>query len=155
MLFNSLQFLFGFLPVTYLLFWTLRSRNGRFLCLAVTGYLFYSFWDPRFCLLMAFTTVVSYLSGLGFLRWHDAPRRRLLLIVPISIDLAVLGFFKYTGFAFDTANGLAAWLGLDLALPALQIVLPIGISFYTFHTITYIVDTYRGVVTPTRNLFEF
>ena len=155
MLFNSLQFLFGFLPATYAVFWLLKSRQGRFICLAVTGYLFYSFWDPRFCLLMAFTTLVSYLAGLGFLRWHDRRRRKLLLIAPIAVDLTLLGVFKYAGFAFDSAHGIAGAFGIDLPVPVLQIVLPIGISFYTFHTITYIVDSYRGVITPTRNLFEF
>jgi alginate O-acetyltransferase complex protein AlgI len=121
----------------------------------VTGYLFYSFWDPRFCLLMAFTTLVSYLAGLGFLRWRDRRTRKLLLVLPITVDLLLLGYFKYAGFALDSANRAAALLGLDPSLPVLQVVLPIGISFYTFHTITYIVDSYRGTITPTRNLFEF
>src|SRR4051812_1726481 len=155
MLFNSLPFLFGFLPAVYLVFWRLKTRQGRFICLAVTGYLFYSFWDPRFCLLMAFTTLVSYLAGLGFLRWRDTRVRKLLLIVPITVDLSLLGFFKYAGFALDSASRASALLGLDPGLPVLQIILPIGISFYTFHTITYIVDSYRGTITPTRNLFEF
>src|SRR6478672_10160970 len=155
MLFNSLPFLYGFLPAVYVVFWLLKTRQGRFICLAVTGYLFYSFWDPRFCLLMALTTLVSYLAGLGFLRWHDRRVRKLLLIVPIALDLSLLGFFKYAGFALDSANRAAGLLGFDPAVPVLQIVLPIGISFYTFHTITYIVDSYRGTITPTRNLFEF
>jgi alginate O-acetyltransferase complex protein AlgI len=155
MLFNSLPFLFGFLPAVYLIFWRLRTRQGRFICLAVTGYLFYSFWDPRFCLLMAFTTLVSYSAGLGFLRWSDPRARKLLLLAPIVVDLALLGYFKYAGFALESANRAGSLLGLDPTLPVLQIVLPIGISFYTFHTITYIVDSYRGVITPTRNLFEF
>jgi len=155
MLFNSLAFLYGFLPLTYVIFWRLKTRQGRYFCLALTGYLFYSFWDARFCLLMAFSTAVSYLAGLGFLRWHDARRRRLLLIVPIAVDLSVLGFFKYTGFMLDTSASIAGALGIPVNVPVLQIVLPIGISFYTFHTITYVVDCYRRDVTPTRNLFEF
>jgi alginate O-acetyltransferase complex protein AlgI len=155
MLFNSLPFLFGFLPAVYVVFWRLRTRQGRFICLAVTGYLFYSFWDPRFCLLMAFTTLVSYLAGLGFLRWRGPRVRKVLLVVPISVDLCLLGYFKYAGFLLDSANRAGSALGLDPGLPVLQIVLPIGISFYTFHTITYIVDSYRGAVTPTGNLFEF
>src|SRR5215213_5447391 len=131
MLFNSLPFLFGFLPAVYLVFWRLRTRQGRFICLAVTGYLFYSFWDPRFCLLMAFTTVVSYSAGLGFLRWSDPRVRKILLVAPIAVDLALLGYFKYAGFALDSANRAAGMLGFDPSLPVLQIVLPIGISFYT------------------------
>jgi len=71
------------------------------------------------------------------------------------MDLALLGVFKYTNFALDTVNGVSTWLGHPAHLPLWDIVLPVGISFYTFHTITYIVDAYRGVITPTRNFFEF
>ena len=155
MLFNSLPFLYGFLPTVYVFFWLLKTRQGRFACLAVSGYLFYSFWDPRFCLLMAFSTLVSYLAGLGFLRWSDPRRRKLLLIVPITIDLGVLGFFKYTGFALDSAGRLASALGFDLPLPALQIVLPVGISFYTFKSMSYAIDVYRGEARPMRNFVDF
>ncbi len=76
--------------------------------LTVTGYVFYGYWDARFCLLMAFSTTVSYLAGRGFLRWADARRRHLCLVVPITVDLALLGFFKYGNFAVDT--GVAASL---------------------------------------------
>jgi alginate O-acetyltransferase complex protein AlgI len=154
-LFNSFVFLCLFLPITYAVFWTLRRASARYVWLTITGYVFYGYWDPRFTLLMAFSTLVSYTAGLGFLRWKDARRRRWCLIVPITVDLALLTFFKYAGFLLDSTKALAHTLGSDLALPTLQIVLPVGISFYTFHTITYIVDSYRGTITPTRNLFEF
>jgi alginate O-acetyltransferase complex protein AlgI len=75
--------------------------------------------------------------------------------VPITVDLALLGFFKYTNFAFDSVRATAESLGWEVAVPHLAIILPVGISFYTFHTITYIVDSYRGAITPTRNVFEF
>jgi alginate O-acetyltransferase complex protein AlgI len=156
MLFNSLVFLFAFLPVTYLVFWSLRKASARYVWLAVTGYVFYGYWDPRFCLLMAFSTLVSYLAGLAFLRWDDDPRRRrLCLVVPITIDLALLAFFKYGTFFMRSVSDVASVLGVAVAIPAVNIVLPVGISFYTFHTITYIVDSYRRVIRPTRNLFEF
>src|SRR5688572_24356686 len=156
MLFNSFVFLFVFLPITYAVFWGLRTAQSRYIWLTITGYVFYGYWDARFCLLMAFTTVVSYTAGLGLLRWRDDPRRRkLCLVVAVAVDLCVLGFFKYANFTMASTVSLAAWLGLDLAFPHLNIILPIGISFYTFHTISYIVDSYRGVVTPTRNIFEF
>ena len=109
----------------------------------------------RFCLLMAFSTLVSYTAGLGFLKYSDPARRRLFLIVPIVADLALLAFFKYFNFALDSTRSIAHWLGADVQLPHLNIILPVGISFYTFHTITYIVDAYRGVIKPTRNFFEF
>ncbi|HEX9564811.1 MAG TPA: MBOAT family O-acyltransferase [Gemmatimonadaceae bacterium] len=155
MLFNSVVFLFAFLPVTYLVFWGLTSRAARYKWLTLTGYVFYGYWDPRFCLLMAFSTLVSYSAGLGFLRYTDPRRRRLCLVVPIVADLLLLGFFKYFNFTLDTAHTLVRWFGADVSLPHLNIILPVGISFYTFHTITYIVDSYRGVITPTRNFFEF
>jgi len=156
MLFNSFVFLFAFLPVCYLVFWSLRTASSRYVWLTISGYVFYGYWNPRFCLLMAFSTLVSFLAGLGFLRWSsDERKRRLCLIVPIVIDLTLLGFFKYANFAVDTARQVVHFLGSDVMLPHLNVILPIGISFYTFHTITYIVDSYRRVIRPTRNLFEF
>ena len=155
MLFNSFIFLFAFLPVTYAVFWSMRTARARYVWLTLTGYVFYGYWDPRFTLLMAFSTLVSYLAGLGFLRWTDPRRRRLCLVVPIAVDLLLLAFFKYFNFGLDTAREALHWFGTDVTLPHLDIVLPVGISFYTFHTITYIVDSYRGVIKPTRNFFEF
>ena len=155
MLFNSAIFLFVFLPITYVVFWSLKRRSSRYVWLTITGYVFYGYWDPRFCLLMAFSTLVSYSAGLGFLRYRDARRRKLCLVLPITVDLLLLGFFKYFNFALDSTRSVASWLGADVQLPHLDIILPVGISFYTFHTITYIVDAYRGVITPTRNFFEF
>lgn len=155
MLFNSFVFLFLFLPIAYLVFWRLKTAQARYVWLALTGYVFYSYWDWRFCFLMAFSTLVSYTAGLGFLRWTDPRRRKLCLIVPITVDLLLLGFFKYADFGLDTARQIVHWMGADITLPNLNIILPIGISFYTFHTISYIVDAYRGVIRPTRNFFEF
>jgi len=154
-LFNSLPFLYGFLPVTYLVFWRLRSKRSRYAWLTLTGYVFYSFWDYRFCALMATSTLVSYLAGLGLRAWDDSRRRRLCLIAPVTIDLCLLGFFKYAGFAMANANRLGELLHLPIYLSGPTIILPVGISFYTFHTITYIVDSYRRAITPTRNLLEF
>lgn len=155
MLFNSFVFLLAFLPVTYAVFWLLRSANQRYVWLTITGYVFYGWWDARFCLLMAFSTTVSFLAGLGFLRWSDPRRRRLCLVIPIVVDLSLLGFFKYINFAVDSVAHFLTALGVATPAPHLNVVLPIGISFYTFHTITYIVDSYRGVIRPTRNVFEF
>ena len=156
MLFNSYVFLLAFLPVTYLVFWALRTARARYVWLALTGYVFYGYWDPRFCLLMAFSTLVSYAAGLGFLKWDADPRkRRLCLVLPIVVDLLLLGFFKYANFTLETTADVARVFGWDVSVPHYNIILPIGISFYTFHTISYIVDAYRRVIRPTRNLFEF
>ena len=156
MLFNSFVFMGVFLPVTYVVFWLLVNARQRYIWLTITGYVFYGYWDPRFCLLMAFSTLVSYCAGLGFLRWADDDRlRRWCLVVPITVDLSLLGYFKYAGFLVESVRQVVQSIGGDLPITPQHIILPIGISFYTFHTITYIVDSYRRVITPTRNLFEF
>src|SRR2546427_7247012 len=155
MLFNSLQFLYAFLPITYLVFWRLTGKMPRYVWLAISGYVFYSFWNYKFCALMLFSTAVSYLAGRALLQWQDPRRRRLCVIVPVTMDLALLGFFKYGNFAVTNVNTVVSWVGGASTLPILNIVLPVGISFYTFHTITYIIDSYRGVITPTRNFFKF
>src|SRR2546428_3582703 len=155
MLFNSLQFLYAFLPITYLVFWRLTGKMPRYVWLAISGYVFYSFWNSKFCALMLFSTTVSYLAGRGLLRWQEPGRRRLCVSVPVVMDLALLGFFKYGNFAVANLNEILPWLGSRATLPILNLVLPIGISFYTFHTITYIVDSYRRVITPTRNFVKF
>lgn len=155
MLFNSAVFLFVFLPIAYVVFWTLRAKNARYVWLTVTGYVFYGYSNPKFCLLMLCSTLVSYGAGLGFLRWADNPRaRRRLLILPIVADLALLAWFKYADFAIGSMSWVLEWAGRPPLAP-LDILLPVGISFYTFHTITYIVDSYRGDIRPTRNFFEF
>jgi alginate O-acetyltransferase complex protein AlgI len=155
MLFNSTIFLFVFLPVTYAGFWALRSKNTRYAWLAASGYVFYGYWKPAYCFLIAFSTLVSYLAGIGFLRWTENKRVRWwLLVVPITVDLCLLGYFKYADFGIRTINTFLGWSGAE-PLPLLNIILPIGISFYTFHTISYIVDCYLEVVKPTRNPLEF
>ena len=155
MLFNSLSFLYAFLPIVYVVFWRLRTRNQRYAWLTVSSYVFYGFWDYRFCALMAASTVVSYAAGRGLLAWSDPRRRKLCLVFAVGFDLALLGFFKYASFALSTVGDVAAHFGRPLALHPLHIILPVGISFYVFHTITYIVDAYRRTITPTKNFIEF
>lgn len=156
MLFNSVEFLLLFLPVTYLVFWALRNRTSRYIWLTLTGYFFYGVWNWKFCALMAFSTLVSFLAGIWMLRWDGQPRlRRLCLIVPVTLDLLLLGFFKYANLILGTAGQGVQWAGFTWSPPRLDIILPVGISFYTFHTISYMVDSYRRLIVPTRNLFEF
>ena len=155
MLFNSIIFLFGFLPIAYAVFWSLRTTRSRHIWLAISGYVFYGYWNPWFTLLMLFSTLVSYVAGLGFLRWEDPRRRKLCLVIPVATDLALLGFFKYANFGLDTTESVLRLMGHHVVLPHLNILLPIGISFYTFHTISYIVDSYRRAITPTRSFPEF
>lgn len=155
MIFNSLEFLFLFLPITYVVFWLLRTANSRFIWLTITGYVFYGWWDPRFCFLIGFSTLVSYLAGIGLLNSTTPSARRACLVVPIVIDLLLLGFFKYTNFILEISNSISEKLGMGSHGLRLDIILPVGISFYTFHTISYIVDCYQRKVVPTKNFFEF
>jgi alginate O-acetyltransferase complex protein AlgI len=155
MLFNSLFFLFAFLPVSYVVFWRLKDKQQRYIWMTICGYVFYGSWNYKFCALMAFSTTVSYLAGRGLLRWDDKTKRKLCLIIPIVVDLGLLGFFKYANFAMLSVATLAGWLKHPFHIRALDVILPVGISFYTFHTITYIVDSYRRTITPTKNFFEF
>src|ERR1700674_4022980 len=117
MLFNSLGFVYVFLPITYLVFWKLASKEQRHVWLTASGYVFYSFWNYKFCALMAFSTAVSYLAGLGFLRWRSSRARRLCLLLPVGLDLTLLGVFKYPNFAMTTLNDLANRLNIPLAIP--------------------------------------
>ncbi len=155
MLFNSLPFLYAFLPITYVVFWRLETRRARHVWLAVTGYVFYGAWNWKFCFLMALSTVVSYSAGLALRRTEDAERRRLLLIVPVTLDLCLLGFFKYLNFGLRSATAVAGWLGSSWHGVGVNVILPVGISFYTFHTISYIVDSYRRDIEPTTDFWEF
>jgi len=155
MLFNSFVFLFLFLPIVYFGFWRIHTKTRRYIWLTVASYVFYGTWNYKFCALMAFSTAVSYFAGVGMLEASDPRRRKLFLIVPVTVDLLLLGFFKYFNFTVSSVAHLSALLHVPMRAPALNIILPVGISFYTFHTISYMVDAYRGVITPTRNFWEF
>lgn len=155
MLFNSFIFLCLFLPVVHVGFWRLRERRQRHIWLTVASYVFYGYWNYKFCFVMAFSTGISYVAGLGLLRWHDARRRRLCLILPITIDLLLLGFFKYINFFLASTHTVLSHWFPGVAPTQFDILLPVGISFYTFHTISYIVDCYRGDVKPTQDPWEF
>ncbi|HWE50626.1 MAG TPA: MBOAT family O-acyltransferase [Bryobacteraceae bacterium] len=156
MLFNSEVFLFLFLPVAYWVFWLLRARKQRYIWLTITGYAFYAGWNWKFCFLMLFSTLVSYTAGRLFLMPGWTPRqRKWILGIPVTVDLLLLGFFKYADFTLQSFSSLLSFTGHPVHVPHLNIVLPIGISFYTFHTISYVVDSYRGNITPTADLWEF
>src|SRR5436305_12895669 len=113
MLFNSFIFIVVFLPIAYAVFWALRTTTARYVWLTLTGYVFYGYWDARFCLLMAFSTLVSYTAGLGFLKYSEPRQRKICLVVPIVIDLALLAFFKYANFGLQTARAVLHVAGVD------------------------------------------
>ena len=144
--FVSFEFL-GFLGAVYVFHWLLPQKRARKWLLTVASYLFYAAWDWRFCFLMLFVTVNAFAAG-HLLPSFERSGRKLTLAASIGVDLAVLAFFKYYNFFAANAAVALADLGFPGTLPILQIVLPVGISFYTFHAISYVVDIYRGKVQP-------
>src|SRR5438477_9246423 len=155
MLFNSYLFLFGFLPPVLVGCWALRQKNLRLAFLTLSSWFFYAWWDWRFLPLMLSTTMVDYVAALALQHTDDERRRRLLLIGSLSINLSLLGYFKYAGFFVGSLNGIGRALGAPVDLPDLHILLPIGISFYTFNSMSHTIDVFRRRVPPTKHLLEY
>ena len=155
MLFNSYIFLFGFLPVVLAVWWALRRKNPRLAFLTGASWFFYAWWDWRFLPLMLLTTMIDYVAARLIEREQDERRRKLLLIASLGMNLALLAWFKYVGFFIGSFEGIGRALGVPVDLPALSILLPIGISFYTFNSMSYTIDVYRRELKPTRNLLEY
>ena len=151
MVFNSDVFLFAFFPAVFVLFWLAPTRPQRHAILAASGYVFYGYWDWRFCGLLAFSSLTSFAVALIIARSEKPAVRRAWLIAAVSVDLGILGFFKYYNFA---ASSVASVLP-GLAPNTLDIVLPVGISFYTFHTISYVVDVAAGRIAATHDLRKY
>lgn len=155
MLFDSPAY-FIFLVAVVCVYWRLKWRTQNALLL-IASYFFYGWWDWRFLLLMMGSTVIDFLIAQQI---ADAPegshRRRVLLVVSLCINFGILGFFKYCNFFIGSFTVMAAKLGLhDLPMPLLKIILPPGISFYTFQEVAYIVDVYKGKIAPSRSFLDY
>ena len=153
MVFNSLHFVWFFL-VVYALYRPLPHR-GQNRLLLVASYYFYAAWDYRFVALLAASTLVDYTCGIVLGRLTDQRRRRLVLGLSLGFNLAMLGFFTYVNFFADNLHALFAAMGWQLDFVTLRVLLPIGISFYTFVTMSYVIDVYRREIEPTCNLVDF
>jgi alginate O-acetyltransferase complex protein AlgI len=155
MLFNSgvfLKFFAGFL----LLYWLVRSNlRARNILIVLASYLFYGWWDYRFLGLILFSSVLDYVVGLGIARQTNARRRKLWLTLSIVANLGILGFFKYFDFFVTSMEVLLQRLEIPFHTTTLRIVLPVGISFYTFQAMSYTIDVYRGAIPACRNLVNF
>jgi alginate O-acetyltransferase complex protein AlgI len=151
MLFPTLGFLLFFLIVAA----AMAALGTRFAAkktvLVVASYYFYAQWDWRFCFLLAGSSVVSYIAGQLIDRASDERRARTILGIAVALHLGLLGIFKYFDFFISSANQLARLLGLEHEVPFIEILLPVGISFFTFHGISYITDVYRRDVAVCRN----
>lgn len=153
MTFNSIQYAI-FLPVVLGLYWSLRHRAQNVLLL-VASYLFYGAWDWRFLSLLWISTVIDYVVGRALGSTDDERRRKQWLAVSLVSNLGILGLFKYAGFFVQSASDGLEALGLQANPWTLEILLPVGISFYTFQTLSYTIDVYRRHMEPTRNLLDF
>lgn len=153
MLFNSLEFLLFFGSV-YALYLCLNRRWQNNLLLAAS-YVFYSAWDSRFLGLILFETVVNYLIGAAIFRTPQEPKRKSLLAAGVFVNLAVLFFFKYFNFFEDSAAALLQKAGLQAHPSGLRILLPVGISFYTFQAMSYLFDLYNRKIKPARHFADY
>jgi alginate O-acetyltransferase complex protein AlgI len=154
MLFNSLTFVVFFVIVVTL-YWTLRSWEARKNLLLAASYLFYGTWNPPFALLLFATTALDFWLGARIAAAGTPGRRKAWLIASLASNLSMLGFFKYGNFLLENTKALLALAGIAYQPPHLDLFLPIGISFYTFHSLSYTLDVYRRTTQPTRSLRDF
>lgn len=156
MLFNSIDFAI-FLPIVFVLYWYLarRSLKVQNLLIVVASYFFYGWWDWRFLSLILFSTLVDYFIGVGLLKQENQAKRKLLLWTSIIVNLGFLGFFKYYNFFIDNFVTAFSFFGTEIRASSLSIILPVGISFYTFQTLSYSIDVYRRKLEPTKDFIAF
>ena len=161
MLFNSLQFLV-FFPIACLLYYLVPLKI-RYLYLLACSYFFYMCWNPEYVLLLLASTVITYLTGILIEKTdknegnedRKKHHKKVYLTLAILINLAILFFFKYSNFAADTVVSLLSLVGINTNPPRFDIVMPIGISFYTFQVIGYLIDVYRNDVSAEKNFFKY
>ncbi|NND52322.1 MAG: MBOAT family protein [Flavobacteriaceae bacterium] len=156
MLFNSLDFAI-FLPIVFLLYWFVTKHNLKLqnALIVISSYVFYGWWDYRFLSLIIFSTLVDYIVGLQLKKADRKPKRQLLLWTSILVNIGFLGFFKYYNFFVDNFIDAFSFFGKQIQPNTLNIILPVGISFYTFQTLSYTIDVYRKKLEPTRNFMAF
>jgi alginate O-acetyltransferase complex protein AlgI len=156
MLFNSVDFAI-FLPVVFVLYWfvTNKSLKVQNTLIVAASYLFYGWWDWRFLSLILFSTLVDYSIGILLSKATAGKKRKLLLTASLLVNLGFLGFFKYYDFFLDNFVAAFTFFGQEINPARLDIVLPVGISFYTFQTLSYTIDVYKNKLQPTRNFIAF
>ena len=156
MLFNSIDFVI-FLPIVFLLYWFVTNRNVKYqnLLFAITSYIFYGWWDWRFLLLILFSTILDYTIGIKLSNQNNKQKRKILLSISLLINLGFLGFFKYYNFFIESFVEAFSFFGMEINVGTLKIILPVGISFYTFQTLSYTIDVYNRKLNPTKNFIAF
>ncbi len=151
--FNSYEFLIFFPIVTLVYF--LLPKKIKWVWLLISSYYFYMCWNPLYALLMLFSTVVTYLSGLLISTFKRASTKKIMVFVAFFLNLFILFFYKYFDFAIDNLNQILTAFSFELIVPTFDVLLPVGISFYTFQALSYTVDVYRNKVEVERNPFRY
>ena len=156
MLFNTLNFSF-FLPVTFILYWSVskKSLNIQNLIVLSASYFFYACWDWRFLFLLIFSTFLDYFSGIKIEESGNQKTKKRWFWFSILMNLSFLGFFKYYNFFIDSFTELISLIGFKVNFWTLKVLLPVGISFYTFHGLSYMIDIYKGRIKSEKNLISY
>lgn len=156
MLFNSISFAI-FLPVIFVLYWFINNRSLRLqnILLLAASYFFYACWDWRFLFLLVFSTLLDYFTGIKMTDSENARVKKFWFFVSIIVNLSFLGFFKYYNFFTGSFSEFISNFGIHINTYTLQIVLPVGISFYTFHGLSYVIDIYRGRIKAEKNFIDY
>ncbi|MFT4698462.1 MAG: alginate O-acetyltransferase complex protein AlgI [Flavobacteriaceae bacterium] len=156
MLFNSIDFAI-FLPTIFILYWFVTNKNLKLqnLLILISSYIFYGWWDWRFLSLIIFSTIIDYLIGVSLSKQENQTKRKMLLWTSILVNLGFLGFFKYYNFFLDNFITAFSFFGTEINANSLNIILPVGISFYTFQTLSYSIDIYKRKLEPTKDFIAF
>jgi alginate O-acetyltransferase complex protein AlgI len=156
MLFNSIGFAI-FLPVVFFLYWFVAKKNHRYqnILLFIASYFFYACWDWRFLFLLFFSTLLDYFTGLKMAGSKNVRSKKIWFWLSIIINLGFLGFFKYYNFFVTSFAEAALQLGFHLDIWTLSVILPVGISFYTFHGLSYVIDVYKNKIEVERNFIDY
>lgn len=156
MLFNSLEFAI-FLPLVFLLYWTVGSHRlkEQNIILLLASYVFYGWWDWRFLSLIIFSSSLDFFISQALSKSHNLTKRKILLWTSILVNLGLLALFKYYNFFVESFVGAFSFLGYPMNISMINIILPVGISFYTFQTLSYTIDVYRGKLTASGKAVDF
>lgn len=156
MFFNSINFAI-FLPIVFLIYWFVTNKNLKFqnVLLLVSSYFFYACWDWRFLFLLMFSTILDYYTGIKCAEAQSQSKKKIWFWLSISINFGFLGFFKYYNFFAVSFAEAVSNLGIQVSPWTLKVILPVGISFYTFHGLSYVIDIYKERIKPERNFVDY
>lgn len=153
MLFNSQEFLI-FFPIVVLVYYVIPKKI-KYIWLLITSYYFYMCWNVKYVILIAFSTIITWLSGILLEKTEEKFKKNLIVVLSFGINLSILGFFKYLDFVLANINGVASLFGFPVIEKPFDFLLPVGISFYTFQALSYTMDVYRKEIKAEKNIFKY